>query len=170
MIPPAQFLEHVIRPVLSGLAEYDERLHSRAAEQLLLGTAIAESRLGAFVQKGGGPARSFFQIEASGDYANPRTFEDIYERYLRNRPGLLVVVQGWLFPNMPAFKQLPGNQHFACAIARVKYWMMPEPLPDADDAEGMARYHVKYYNTALGKATEERFIELFREHVAPIGS
>ena len=165
MIPPDQFLEHVIRPVLSGLAEYDERLHSRAAEQLLLGTAIAESRLGAFVQKGGGPARSFFQIEASGDYANPRTFEDIYERYLRNRPGLLVAVQGWLFPNMPAFKQLPGNQHFGCAIARTKFWMIPHPLPEADDIEGLGTYYKRWFNTGGGAGSAAKWADLYRKYV-----
>ena len=165
MIPPAHFLEHVIRPVLSGLAKVDERLGGTAAEQLMLGTAIAESRLEAFEQKGGGPARSFFQIEASGDPAKPLTFEDIYDRYLRGRPGLLIAVQRWLFPDIPAFKQLPGNQHFACAIARMKFWPVKSPLPQAGDFDSMGRYYKRWYNTGGGAGSAAHWVHLFKKYV-----
>jgi len=45
MIPPRQFVSHVIDPVLDQLAEVEPRMRSRAAQRLLLGTAIKESGL-----------------------------------------------------------------------------------------------------------------------------
>ena len=52
MIPPAQFLEHVIRPTLNCLAVAEPRLGTEASANLMLGTAIAESNLSALVQYG----------------------------------------------------------------------------------------------------------------------
>ena len=87
MIPPRQFRRHGVRPVLEHLARTEPRLDSRAAEDLLLGTALMESGLREIEQRGG-PALGFFQIE-------PATFADVYDRYLtQRRPDLLITVDG----------------------------------------------------------------------------
>ena len=158
MIPPAQFLEHVIWPTLNCLAVAAPRLGGRAAEQLMLGTAISESNINALVQHGGGPALSMFQIE-------PATFDDIYERYLRARPGFLIAVQDLRLPALTPMEQLPANPFFACAIARFKYWPVPEPLPDADDIAALGRYWKDWYNTARGAGKASHWASLYRQYV-----
>lgn len=158
MIPPAQFLEHVIRPTLDHLAVAEPRLGTEASANLLLGTAIAESNISSLVQSGGGPALSMFQIE-------PATFDDIYERYLRARPGFLIAVQDLRLPALTPMEQLPANPFFACAIARMKFWMAPEPLPAADDIAALGRYWKDHYNTARGAGKASHWAYLYRKHV-----
>ena len=158
MIPPAQFLEHVIRPTLDHLAVAEPRLGGRAAEQLMLGTAISESNINALVQHGGGPALSMFQIE-------PATFDDIYERYLRARPKFMIAVRELRVSALTPLEQLPANPFFACAIARMKYWMAPEALPDADDIDALGAYWKRHYNTLGGQGTASHWAYLYRKHV-----
>ncbi|KAF0118141.1 MAG: hypothetical protein FD149_866 [Rhodospirillaceae bacterium] len=77
MCDSAHFVTTVIRPTLLHLG-----LHSPAAEALLLGTAIQESRLGTYLrQTGGGPALGVYQME-------PATHEDIWTNFLAYRPDL----------------------------------------------------------------------------------
>ena len=160
MIPPAQFLEHVIRPTLDHLAVAEPRLGGRAAEQLMLGTAISESNINALVQHGGGPALSMFQIE-------PATFHDIYDRYvgMRLSAQLCLAINDLRLPALTPREQLPGNPFFACAIARMKYWMAPQPLPDADDIDALGRYWKTHYNTLGGQGTASHWAYLYRKHV-----
>lgn len=158
MIPPAQFLEHVIRPTLDHLAVAEPRLGTEASARLLLGTAIAESNLAALVQHGGGPALSMFQIE-------PATFDDVYKRYLWARPRFMNVVRDLRLPALTPMEQLPANPFFACAIARFKYWMAPKPLPDADDIDALGAYWKAVYNTPKGAGTASHWAYLYRKHV-----
>ena len=60
----------------------------------------------------------------------------------------------------------PGGRHdletndlYACAMCRIHYQRVREPLPDADDLEGQAAYWKAHYNTPLGAGTVEHFIE-----------
>lgn len=147
---PDDFRAEVIDPVLRLLD-----LYSRAASNLMLGTALVESRLVHRRQIGGGPARGLFQIE-------PATFHDVYRRYLPRRTGLLMRVNGLLLPNRTPAEQLYDNDRLGCAIARLKYWMCPLPLPRADDAPGLAAYWVRHYN-AGGAGTVEKFLAAYKE-------
>lgn len=158
MIPPLEFRDHVIRRVLHHLVDADQRLGSRVAKNLLLGTAIMESRLKRLEQVGG-PAMSMFQIE-------PPTFADVYERYLMDtRRDLMGPVNDFLMRAMTPADQLAGNQHFACAIARIKFWMSPEPLPAADNIDALGAYWKAHYNTPEGKGTAVEWALLYRKHV-----
>ena len=158
MIPPSQFLECVVQPTLKHLATVIPQLGSVASEQLMLGTALVESNLDALKQHGGGPALSVFQIE-------PATFDDIYERYLRARPALLMQIQDLRIKAFTPPEQLAGNPFFACGIARMKYWMIPEPLPPAGDLEALGHYWKRYYNTAEGAGEAQYFADLYRKFV-----
>ena len=164
MIPTSQFLEYVIQPTLRHMAVAEPQLRTVAAEQLLLGTALMESRLDALKQKGGGPALSVFQIE-------PSTFEDVYGRYLssnmKGRATLRTVVRDLVIPAFTPLEQLAGNPFFACAIARVKYWMVPEPMPPAGDIQALGHYWKRHYNTAEGAGNEAMFVDLYLKHVKP---
>jgi hypothetical protein len=140
------FLSQILRPALqvSGF-------HSRSAEVLLLGTALTESDLDSVKQFNDGPALSFFQIE-------PETYHDCI-RYLKTcrAKGLKERILSACFIDVfPPAECLTWNLRLSCLIARVKYWMRPEPLPKQDDAAALCKYYLKYYNTNKGKATYEK--------------
>lgn len=147
---PAEFRVEVIRPVLLNIG-----MHSDAAELLLLATAIAESGLSALVQAGGGPALGVYQME-------PMTHDDLWVRVLQPRRTLSMAVNAWQLPAIPLLEQLKGNLYYATAMARIKYYSIPERLPQPN-LEDIARYWKLYYNTPKGKGTEEYFISKVRK-------
>lgn len=143
------FRKHIIRPTLKQMG-----MHSKAAENLLLGTAIVESNL-AYLHQIGGIAIGLYQME-------PATHDDIWGNYLKYRPELSAKVEQFLSPNFGKIDQLRGNLHYATAMARIHYWRVPEPLPRPDDAMGLARYHKEHYNTHLGKTDVTKSVDIFR--------
>lgn len=160
MIPPVQFLQEVIGPTLAHMAATQPDMDRPAARVLLLGTAIQESRLMAYRQHGGGSALSFFQIE-------PATFDDIFFRYLArpDKAALRTSVRALLIPAFDPAEQLDTNQHLACAIARIRYWMVPARLPRPGDVDGLGAYWKRYYNTAAGAGTGPEWALNYRKYV-----
>lgn len=156
MIPPRQFLDHVIRPVLHVMAEAEPRMGSPAAERLLLGTAVRESKLRALVQAGG-PALSFFQIE-------PKTFEWLWRDKVLANPRLGLAIGRFLHHGIAPLDQLAGNQHLAAAICRLRYWVARAPLPAADDVEGLGAYWKDFYNTAEGRGRAAEWVKDFNQY------
>jgi hypothetical protein len=143
---------HIVRPTLAYLNPAWR--YSLAAENLLMGTAAHES--GGFkwlVQRDGGPARGLWQIE-------PATLKDIIDRYLHKpkhveRFSHVMALTGTA-PTRE--EQLVTNLAFACAIARVRYAMSPDPLPAvADDIESLARIWKRVYNTHIGAGSISEF-------------
>ena len=154
---PKDFLDKIIRPTL-----ITTNLHSRAAEQLLLGTAIQESLLVHTEQIGGGPALGYFQME-------PATHDDIWENYLKYRKGLsskVLSVAGEKAGTRPKSILLKSNDSYAAAMARVHYARVPEALPTAGDIKGMATYWKQYYNTPEGKGKVDEFILKWKQFEA----
>lgn len=144
---------HLVRPVLTRLGA-----HSRAAENLVIGTAVQESRLRFLRQLQDGPARGIFQME-------PDTHDDIWENYLAFRPELRERVESFLAASQDKVEQLIWNFAYATAMCRVHYLRVPYPLPDADDIEGLAAYWKRHYNTELGRGTAEEFARHYEAHV-----
>jgi len=158
MINPRQFRDLIIRPTLEYLD-----MGGLAAERLLLGTALAESRLSYLAQWPEGPAKGVYQIEEETEI-------DIWLNYLTYRDQLRDKVNalGCLFPSSILNKreghsQAEGNLYYATAMCRIHYRRVPEKLPDKDDAMGMALYHKKFYNSELGKADPEESVEFFHQ-------
>lgn len=149
MLDRTQFRELVIRPTLEALD-----LGGDAAEELLLGTALQESRLTYLKQLGGGPALGVYQME-------PLTHEDIWGNYLKYRDALQDGVFGvsGMPKIIPEPEALIGNLTYATAMARVHYLRVPEILPMVGDLQGQARYWKQHYNTPLGAGTAEEYIE-----------
>ncbi len=143
----------IIRPALKVVD-----LHSPEAEDLLLGTALAESGLRVVTQFKGGPALSFFQIE-------PATYIDCVRYLTRVNVNLgkriLAAIYADVFPEAQA---LTWNLRLAVLIARTKYFMVPERLPKITDVAGMANYWKKYYNTEGGKGTVEKYIKTWEAY------
>ena len=140
--------ECVIRPVLQAL-----ELHSAEAEDLLMMTAAQESKLGFHLVQINGPALGIYQIE-------PATHRDIL-RYLSRRTDLAHKVGS--FAVKGSDDELTWNLAYATAIARIKYYMVPTPIPST--VEGQAAYYKKYYNTPLGKATALEAMENYLKYV-----
>lgn len=155
MIDTDQFREHIIRPTLNYLG-----LYSEDAEELLLATAIQESRLTYLKQLGGGPAVSVYQVE-------PATHADIWDNYLKYKPGLhakLKALKSDAFRSKGA-QEMMHNLAYATAIVRIHYLRVPKPLPSKDSVEDMAKYWKVYYNTVKGRGTEQEFIDSYNKYI-----
>ena len=149
------FRVEIVRPalVLCGL-------WSESAENLLIGTALAESNLNWLTQVGGGPGLSFLQIE-------PRSYDDVV-KYLHRPDNAKLkdrILAACFMEVFPEAKCLTWNIRLAVLIARLIYWRRPEPLPKADDIENLAKTWKSQYNSALGKGTVEHFIKSWNERV-----
>lgn len=158
-IHPTHLQLHVIRPTLKRMNKW-----SPSAENLLLGTAAQESNMGRYLKQHGiGPAVGIMQIE-------PTTAADIIHRYLNRRAkveedfekGFQIVntadIDWQQISLADIIIKLQTDLAFSVAVARMKYAMVPEPLPPADDIWALAHYWKKYYNTEQGKGTPEDFV------------
>ena len=152
MINVPQFIVHVIRPTLERLDLGD----GRATEELLLGTAIQESRLQYLHQLGSGPAQGVFQME-------PATYSDIWLNFLQYKPDLATRVNTLSIHGAQGIDQLEANMYYACAMCRVHYRRVPAALPAQGDLEAQAEYWKEHYNTYLGAGTVEEYIENYQE-------
>ena len=153
-----QLRDYVVRPVLVDMAMW-----SLAAERLVLGTIAAESNMGEFLkQKGGGPAVGICQME-------PATAADLLKRYLVGRRYIDRRFQAafqlvnseplnWaLVPLGHISEKIMTDLRFAVGLCRLRFWVVPEALPEAHDLEGLASYWKRHYNTVLGKGRAEDF-------------
>lgn len=145
-----QFRDYVVVPALGQIGAY-----SRAAEQLVMGTGLTESRFMFLQQIGKGPARGFFQME-------PATHDDIWKNYLSRKMILLNDLKGLLLRDMDLHDQLRGNLFYAAAMCRIHYMRFREPLPEENNWPAMAAYWKKYYNTPAGAGTVEDFLQRSR--------
>lgn len=144
MLDPRQLANLVVRPTFESIG-----LYSRDAVALLMGTAMQESQLTYLRQLENGPALGLWQME-------PTTHDDIWANYLRYRWRIAQPIKA-LVPT-PGPRAMVDNLSYACAMARVHYLRVPEPLPGWDDVHGQALYWKKHYNTFLGKGTPGEFI------------
>ncbi len=146
------FLALIIEPVLCHLSEVP---FSKAASELLLGTAIKESQNFKYRRQIVGPALSYFQIE-------PATHDDIWDNYLRYRPKLANQIKQLLTsPTASKLHELEHNDNYAAAMARIVYKRAPDKLPTFNDTSAMANYWKKHYNTPLGKGTPPGYISIW---------
>jgi len=149
-----QLLLNAIRPALVMLGKGD-----RAAEQLVLGTAIQESLLIHRQQLGNGPALGLFQME-------PGTHDDCWSSYLQFRSALADKVKQTLRPGEePAAVTMKENDLYAAAMCRIRYVRVAEALPAQDDIHAMANYWKKHYNTPLGAGKPEEFLAKWPHYV-----
>lgn len=152
MIHPEQFRLRIVSYALNFIG-----MHTLAAEQLVMGTAAAESQLGYYLEQVKGPARSPFQIE-------PRTHEDCWVNYINSRSNLRETLRSMVPPadwdlamNRPHHNALFHCPAYSAALCRVWYRRRRPPLPEAGDWNGLAAYWLNEYN-AGGKGTVEHFL------------
>ncbi len=148
-----QFRETVLHPVLD-----QSGLWSQAAENLVMGTIAQESRF-TYLKQIKGPALGLIQME-------PATHADIWTNYLAYHPDTVRTIKS-VCGLSESFTASPDtliyNLRYAVMMCRVHYLRRPEPLPDADDIEGLAHYWKQWYNTALGAGTTDEFIRNYAQ-------
>jgi hypothetical protein len=150
-----QLREYIVRPVLTRLS-----LHSKVAENLVIGTALHESHL-VYLHQIKGPALGVYQME-------PATHYDIHENYLKYRRDLKMQVirfSGHFSGDIPDPGELMGNLFYATAMCCVHYLRVKEQLP-ANSAGELAGYWKRHYNTKLGKGTVEQALPHFTRAIA----
>ena len=150
MLDVKQFREVVIRPALKLI-----KLWSPEAEELLLGTALQESRLTYLKQLGSGPAVGVFQME-------PNTHNDIWKNYLSYKPDLAKLVSN--LAHRVTAQSLATDLLYAAAMTRIHYLRIPARLPAEGDWDGQACYWKKYYNTYLGAGTEDEYLDVLESY------
>lgn len=152
MLNIEQLRQYVVRPTLQHLEP--EIPYSEAAENLLLATAMHESRL-TYLHQIGGPAKGLWQIE-------PATEKDNWDNFLRYKADLrdkVIALSG------VRSLDLIGNLPYQVAMARIKYYRSPNPLPAADDIEGQAKEWKMTYNTIHGAGTVKQFIDHYPREI-----
>ena len=122
---------------------------SESAVNLLLGTMAAESDFGKYLWQVRGPALGAYQVE-------PATFNWLMSRFKN--------ILGIKYNETPAM-QLVYDLRLSTVIARLRYWVDPNPLPGADDIWGLARYWKRVYNTHKGAGTPEGFVSKYKLYV-----
>ena len=103
------------------------------------------------IQDAGGPARSFYQIE-------PDTLKDLHENWLSYRPDRLELIKGYKPKSAETYGEALMDDTFATVAARLIYFRVPQPIPNADDDIAMAEYWKTFWNTHLGKGTVDKFL------------
>ena len=151
MLDVEQFRDCVIKPSLQAIG-----LYSLPAEQLLLGTAVQESRL-TYLKQLNGPALGIYQME-------PNTYNDIWDNYLKYNSSLATKI-GFHTLDKTDVNELVINLDYATIMCRLQYYRQSEKLPEKNDIEGFAMYWKKYYNTEKGKGTIPEFYNHYKEYV-----
>jgi len=123
-------------------------LWSQEAEDLLMGTAAQESRLGKYIAQINGPAKGIFQME-------PATEKDLWGYIVRKDLTNLIGTVSGVFDANPL--HLEGNLIYQIIIARIFYRRIKEAIPEGLVLQ--AKYYKKYWNTELGKATVDQYVK-----------
>lgn len=150
----AQTLRTLIRQTLLPIG-----LYSPNAEELMMATAANESNLGQFrTQSPNGPARGIFQDEGED-------FVDLWKNYLAYHPSIAANLKSLNNGNQGTVDDLVNNDPYAIAVCRCHYLRAPGALPDADDIEGIWNYYKLHYNSAVGAASHDVFINKYNRYV-----
>ena len=156
MIDAVQFRDLIIRPTLKALGGPQD---SEAAVELLLATALHESRL-TYLKQIRGPALGVYQMEPATFRGHVQwlltTDEELFRRFIN-------ATRGNIDDTIP--ERLVYDLRYATLMARIHYWRVSDPLPEAGDAPAMAKYWKDHYNTHLGAGTEEQFLSAWANHM-----
>jgi hypothetical protein len=159
MIDAKQFKKYIITPTLNII-----NMYSDSAVNLLLGTMAVESDMGTYLhQQGNGPALGVYQIE-------PATHDSIWADYLKYKQGLAYKVSKLIISFLSEDENLIGNLYYATAIARIKYYWSPKPLPQANDVYGLAKmWRIVYNGNSPAQSDEEainKFIDKYKKYIS----
>tara|TARA_R110000787_G_scaffold141312_3_gene254793 strand:+ start:1208 stop:1741 length:534 start_codon:yes stop_codon:yes gene_type:complete len=152
------FREQIVQPTLKFMNKYIPGMNSEAAENLMVGTAIMESDISYLVQKNG-PALGVYQVE-------PATFIDITQRYFGSsqfRAEFASMFWDLGYTGTTNEEHLIFDLRYATIIARIKYFMSPKPLPDAEDIHALGHYWDDNYNGNPDVGTADQWEAKYRK-------
>ena len=148
MLDNFQFRQYILQPTLKAL-----QLNPSDYEELMVGTFAQESLGCTYIRQiDNGVGLGPFSMQ-------PQTHDDIWNVVLPNNPMLTynLMLHCMLGINKPKPELMMYHLTYATAMAAICYFRFHEEKPKKLD--GMAAYWKKYYNTQLGKGTEEEFVE-----------
>jgi hypothetical protein len=114
-----------------------------------MGTVAVESDFGTYIRQISGPARGVFQMELG-------TF--LWLKGVYGKRYSIAARQ---------FEEIEWDLKLAILFARLRFRVIPSPLPEAYDLLGLANYWKRYYNTYLGSGTVQNFLDKYHQHVKP---
>ena len=156
-ICPTELLRYVIRPTLEYLGDY-----SSSAETLLMATAAVESDLGFHIKQRKSKGLGVYQI-------NPRTHQQVWDRYLAEDPDLASKVRGLASQHeflINPHLELTTNLRYATAIAWMIYRRTGKTLPDADNIKALGRFWRKHFHSRP-HGTLNTFIDQYDKLIKP---
>jgi len=145
--------KHIAFLINRTLIELD--LYSVAASQLLLGTLAIESLFGKYLRQ---RSKYEFDINKHGlgiFQIEKNTFNWLKRKYLHRFP----IIAGM------SFEQLEYDLRASIIFARLRYLVVREPLPAANDIKSMAEYWKKYYNASVYGMSVRDFINRYNSYV-----
>lgn len=154
-------LREIVRTVLQlmDMLTHGAGFWTQSAEELVLGTIAKESLLLTWDRQIGGPAVGACQME-------PATESDMWDTWLLPRRSDLVrMIRILCGAKGPDPERLRLDIIYNIIMCRLRYYRVPEPLPDAHDVDGLAVYWKKFFNTHKGKGRPEQFVESYYELV-----
>ncbi len=87
------------------------------------------------------------------------THNDIWENFLKHHAIYRHSVELLLPAKADKITELEKNDKYGCAMARLYYRRVSDPLPDAGDVVGMSKYWKDFYNTIGGKGDDKKYVE-----------
>lgn len=148
ILNPQELKEFTIKPTLETMGE---KFCGESDEDIVLFTIAHESHMGTWrKQMGAGAALGIGQCE-------PPTYNWLAKKY----PHILLK----FYPEIPRFETIENDDVLAVIMCRLRYYVVPEKLPEPGDIKGMARYWKEYYNTKLGKGNEQEFVRNVRKFI-----
>lgn len=153
---PQQLHDFIIKPTLQYMVG---NYYSKESAFLLLATSAIESNCGEYIKQINGPALGIWQME-------PDTHNDIWDECdsLLDDPFFSVKIGNLgvnINNNLPVL-DLQLSPMYACAMARLKYSMDPNPLPKLTgdnnaDSRAFYDYYKRVYNTEFGASTFDKW-------------
>ena len=144
-------IKDIIDDVLTRLEDPEIGItNTEEARDLIFETGNAETGYRHLEQMGGGPAVSFFQLEAN-------TIKDIWDNYIVYRKPLVRQAYELGFIEGEKVFSVRTNVAVAVFFARIYYRRKPGAIPQT--MEDRATYWKKHYNTEGGKGTAKHYLE-----------
>lgn len=157
------FSKYIVKPILLEFNAYSDSAHN-----LVMGTSLQETLLGTYLTQMGefkGEACGIYQMEKASYFdllengipsaERRHKLQGMYQNFKLN---FNTRMENWQY-------NMIGNTLYATACCRLYYMRFAEPLPDAHDAQGLAAYWKKYWNTESGKGHESEFIYKYKQYL-----
>jgi hypothetical protein len=166
-IKTKQIKEYVVDPVLEALG--------LGGNITMLAYAAQESHMGTWIEQIGKGIHGcgLWMVEHA-------THDDVWRYLLREDDPNNTLEKRYIWRSYLAlyFRQqfclsniyhdhLIYDLRYCCAIARLKLYMIPAPLPAEDDIQAMAEYWDKNYNCNAQHGTPAEFVKNYEKYVRP---